>query len=194
MTVATMPTADPEAQRRRLLAASDRLLDRVEELRLADQVETPPALEDAIAALQLRLGASDRARRVASLQAAHDLVFAVQERLLALNRGAPAPHRHAGRGGGQAARLDIGDGERWKVLVLPARPDDEAHRPRWEERARATLERALDRWEYAHHHAALGIRQGRDPGPATARLEAAWKNYWELLQEAQRLGLPLPAP
>lgn len=189
MTVATMPSTDTEDRRRELLAASDRLLDQVEELRLADREDTPPALEQAIAELERRLGQSARSGRAASLQAAHDLVFAVQERLLALNRHAPAPRQHAGRAAGSAAILSIGDGGRWKVLVLPARPDDPEQEPEWRERARATLERALDRWEYAHHHAALAIRRGVDARPAAERLHAAWQNYWDLYQEAERLRL-----
>lgn len=189
MTVATIPTVNTEAARRRLLAASDRLLDRVESLRMADQVQTPPALEEAIAALQRRLGPSSRTARAASLEAAHDLVFAVQERLLALSRGTRVPRQHSGRAAGEAAVVNIGSGERWKVLVLPPMPEEARHHASWRERAQAMLERALDRWEYAHHHAARAIRDDIDVEPAAGRLRAAWQNYWDLLQEAEHLGV-----
>jgi hypothetical protein len=194
MTAATLPTTtDQERHRRSLLAASDDLLDQVEELRLADRTETPPSLQDAIGALQRRLGGSAGEDGARTLDAAHELVLAVQERLLALSRGRDAPRRHHDRAAGSPAMAALGRGGRWKLLVLPARPDAHGLQPAWRKAVLATLERALDRWDYAHHHARRGCRGGIDAEAALERARAAWDNYWELYQEAERLGVIRPA-
>lgn len=194
---ATLPAAEEEDHRRALLLASDHLLDRVEQLRLDDRTETPPALQEAIRALQRRLDASANAGRLHTVDAAHDLVFAVQERLLALSRGRDHPRRHPDRAAGAPAMARLGRGRgrngRWKVLVLPARPDAPHLQAGWRERVLATLERALDRWGYAHHHARRTVRRKRNPATALARAAAAWENYWELYREAEGLGIIPPA-
>src|SRR5665213_51955 len=90
-----------ETRRRSLLAESDVLLDDVEMLCLQDETEAPPQLREAIHALQLRLGRRNPPVPPATLHAAHDLVFAVQQRLMAANPAHPHPNRHAGRPSGQ---------------------------------------------------------------------------------------------
>src|SRR5437773_9679022 len=79
--------AEPAADlhRRVLLAHSDLLLEDVEMLRLHDANEAPPHLREAIRALQIRLGRRNPPLPPATLDAAHDLVFAVQQRLMAAN-------------------------------------------------------------------------------------------------------------
>lgn len=72
-----------ETRRKTLLAESDVLLDDVETLRLQDETEAPPRLREAIRTLQLRLGRRNPPLPSATLDAAHDLVFAVQQRLMA---------------------------------------------------------------------------------------------------------------
>src|SRR6266852_272651 len=104
MATATLQRVDEsavEAQRRTLMAESDSLLDDVERLRLDDRDEVPQSLRDAIRALQVRLGRTDPPAGPATLHGAHDLVFAVQQRVMAANPKHPRPNRHAGRPGGQ---------------------------------------------------------------------------------------------
>src|SRR5258707_1436318 len=80
-------------RRKALLAESDVLLDDVEMLRLQDKTDAPPRLREAIHALQLRLGRRNPPVPPATLHAAHDLVFAVQHRLMAANPNHPNPTR-----------------------------------------------------------------------------------------------------
>lgn len=181
--------APSERRRRALLAASDRLLDRVEELRLADHVETPPSLQGAIRALEQSLGRAERARHLPTLQAAHDLVFAVQERLLAVNRGRPTPRGHPGRAPGTPIVTRLEGMQQWKLLALPPRPDEPEADPVWRELVHATLERALDRWAWAQHHAGAAARRGEGAGRALRIAEHAWRNYWEMRCEAERVGV-----
>src|SRR5438105_3613171 len=92
---------DAESRRRDLMAESDHLLDAVEMLRLADESEVPPSLQGAIDALQRRLGRTNPPVAPSTLHAAHDLVFAVEQRLMAANPNHPRPNRQHGRPGGQ---------------------------------------------------------------------------------------------
>src|SRR5579884_3728986 len=178
--------ADPAAERRRrlLLEQSDRLLDRLEELRLAGRHLLPPALAEAVHRLQLRLG--QPAARPRTLRAAHQLVFAAQQRLMAANPRHPRPRPHLGRAQGTARVAPLAGGATWKFLTLPApapgRPGAE-----WRELVEATVERALDRWALAQAQAVAAARARRGVGPALARARAAWSNYWELRCEAEAL-------
>ena len=174
-----------EARRRSLLAESDSLLDDVEQLRLEDATEAPPQLREAIRTLQVRLGRSDPPLPPATLHAAHDLVFAVQQRLMAANPKHPRPNRHTGRPGGQPVMTVVRENRLWKLLTLPPPPSspDDA----WLELVDATVERAWHRWSYAHQHArrAAVVQYKADLALAVAR--TAWSNYWELSQEAMRI-------
>src|SRR5258708_3839392 len=151
MASATIPrTVDDavETRRRSLMAESDDLLDDVERLRLDDHSEVPQPLREAIRALQVRLGRTDSPVAPATLHAAHDLVFAVQQRLMAANPKHPRPNRHAGRPGGQPVITMVRDGGLWKLLTLPPPPGgtpDDA----WLELVECTVDRALDRWCHA---------------------------------------------
>src|SRR5262249_12848904 len=108
-----------ELRRRFLLAESDLLLDDVETLRLHDQNEAPQRLREAIRQLQIRLGRRNPPLPPETLDAAHDLVFAVQQRLMAANPNNPRPQRHAGRPSGQPVVTLIREDRKWKVLTLP---------------------------------------------------------------------------
>lgn len=188
MAAAATLTDDADRRRRSLLAASDHLLDRVEELRLLDRTETPPPLQDAIQALRTRLDASARDGHAGTLEAAHDLIFAVQERLMSLNGSRATPRAHLGRAEGTAMTKVLEGGQSWKVLALPPRPEEPEAEPAWRDHVGDTLDRALDRWSWAHHHALKAIRRGRDPRPGLRLLDEAWHNYWSLTREAQLLG------
>jgi hypothetical protein len=173
-----------EVRRRTLLAESDSILDDVEALRLEDHTEAPQPLREAIRALQVRLGRSDPPLPPATLHAAHDLVFAVQQRIMAANPNNPRPNRHAGRPGGQPVVTVVREDRLWKLLTLPPPPngagDDE-----WLELVECTVERAWDRWCYAQQHAVRAAREHFKAQLALAVARTAWSNYWELHEEAE---------
>lgn len=189
MATATIPRTDDDAvelRRRSLMAESDELLDDVERLRLEDQSEVPQPLREAICSLQVRLGRTDPPVAPATLHAAHDLVFAVQQRLMAANPKHPRPNRHAGRPGGQPVITVLRDGGLWKLLTLPPPPagaPDDA----WLELVECTVERALDRWCYAQQHAVRAAQERYKPNIALAVARTAWSNYWELYLEAEEI-------
>jgi hypothetical protein len=176
-----------ETRRKSLLAESDILLDDVEMLRLQDRTEAPVPLREAIHALQLRLGRRNPPLPPATLHAAHDLVFAVQQRLMAANPNHPHPNRHARRPSGQPVLTVIADDRVWKVLTLPAPPNGAAD-AEWLELIDSTVERAWDRWCYAQHHAVRAAREHFKARVAAAVARAAWSNYWDLLVEGERLS------
>src|SRR4030088_2717260 len=169
-----------EERRKSLLAESDVLLDDVEMLRLEDRSEAPAQLREAIHALQVRLGRRNPPLPPATLEAAHDLVFAVQQRLMAANPNHPHPHRHDGRPGGQPVVTIVRDDRVWKVLTLPSPPSGSAD-AEWLELVDCTVERAWDRWCYAQQHAVRAACEHFKADVAVAVAQAAWANYWELL-------------
>lgn len=175
-----------EVTRRSLLADSDALLDEVEMLRLQEEVEAPLRLREAIRALQIRLGRRNPPVPPATIDAAHDLVFAVQQRIMAANPNHPRPTRHAGRPSGQPVMTVIRENRKWKMLTLPpptSAPDDE----QWLQLVECTVERAWDRWCYAQQQSIRAARERFKPLVALAVAQAAWKNYWLLLQDAERI-------
>ena len=180
-----LPSDPRDSHRRRLLEESDQLLDEVEELRLRDRRRVPTRLSSAIERLQLKAGRGDASIAPASLRTAHELVLSVQYRLMSGNPRNRLTGIHLGRGAGQATVHVLAGGGSWKHLVLPglgqAGPDD------WHALVEATLERALDRWAYAQHHAAQAARDRSGAKQALARARTAWSNYWELREEAERL-------
>ena len=175
-----------EARRKSLLAESDCLLEDVETLHLDDRTEAPQPLREAIRALQVRLGRHDPPMPPATLRAAHDLVFAVQQRLMAANPKNPRPNRHVGRPGGQPIVTMVRDERRWKLLTLPPPPMNAAE-DEWLELVDSTVERAWDRWCYAQQHAVRAARTQYKPRIAIAVAHTAWVNYWDLHQEAERI-------
>ena len=175
-----------EVRRRALLAESDSLLDDVECLRLGDETEAPYPLREAIRTLQLRLGRHDPPLPPATLHAAHDLVFAVQQRLMAANPNNPRPNRHAGRPSGQPLVTVVRGDRRWKLLTLPP-PQNDASDEEWLALVDSTVERAWDRWCYAQQHAVRAARAHFKPTIAVAVARTAWSNYWELYEEAERI-------
>src|SRR6202040_4473554 len=123
LTLNATDEADTDARRRTLMDESDRLLDEVESLRLADAEQAPHSLREAIQLLQQRLGRHDPPMPPATLHAAHDLVFAVQQRLMAANPNHPRPNRHVGRPGGQPVVTVVREDRLWKLLTLPPPPN-----------------------------------------------------------------------
>jgi hypothetical protein len=182
--------AETEVHRRHLLAESDELLGWVEELRLQDRRTVPDQLREAIGQLQRRLGRREPPPTPASVRAAHDLVFAVQQRLMAANPRNPSPRSHPGRPSGQPATTAVRGGGQWKFLTLPPAPGP-ASAVSWEELIEATVQRAWDRWAYAQHHALRAARDKEVLGLAAAMQRAAWTNYWQLREEAERMHAPL---
>lgn len=181
-----------ERRRRHLLAESDELLGSVEMLRLDDSNDLPATLGTAIAALQERLGRSAPGPP-GTVRAAHNLVFAIQQRLMAANPGNPNPRAHSGRGMGQPMMAAVAAGRRWKFLTLPP-ASASGSREEWLERVEETVERACDRWAYAHHQAVRATREGRRSAALAAIAQAAWDNYFELRSEADRLWATSAAP
>jgi hypothetical protein len=191
-TIDTPSETATETRRRSLLAESDVLLDDVETLRLQDETEAPPRLREAIHALQLRLGRRNPPVPPDTLHAAHDLVFAVQQRLMAANPNHPHPNRHVGRPSGQPVMTRVADNRVWKLLTLPS-PANGAADAAWLELIDCTVDRAWDRWCYAQQHAARAAREHFKAHVAAAVAEVAWANYWELLVEAERINERLRA-
>jgi hypothetical protein len=175
-----------ELHRRLLLAESDVLLEDVETLRLNDMSEAPPRLREAIRALQIRLGRRNPPVPPATIDAAHDLVFAVQQRLMAANPKNPRPVRHLGRPSGQPVMTVVREDRKWKVLTLPP-PTMNGDDSDWMELVESTVERAWDRWCYAQQHAIRAARMHVKPRVALAVARVAWSNYWLLLLDAQRI-------
>jgi len=182
-----------DLHRRRLLEQSDRLLDRVEQLRLMEQGSVPPTLAAAVRALQLRLGQVDPARP-RTVRAAQNLVFAVQQRLMAANPRSPQPRSHPGRAAGSPRVARLPAGGCWKLLSLPPRGAGQGDED-WRELVALTVTRALDRWSWAQGRAVGAARDRRGEAPRlVTRARVAWANYWELRCEAEALlGEPLPA-
>lgn len=178
--------ATAEFHRRILLAQSDILLDEVENLRLNDASEAPLRLREAIRALQIRLGRRNPPVAPATIDAAHDLVFAVQQRLMAANPNNPRPVRHLGRASGQPLMTLVREDRRWKVLTLPP-PPISGENEEWLELVESTVERAWDRWCYAQQQAIRAVRLRVRPVLAVAVAQAAWNNYWMLLEDAERI-------
>jgi hypothetical protein len=179
------PRSDPrDRDRRRLLEESDQLLDEVEELRLLDHRRVPASLSSAIEGLQLKAGRGDASIAPASLRTAHELVLSVQYRLMSGNPRNRMTATHLGRGVGQATVHALAGGGSWKHLVLPAPGPAGGD---WRALVEATLERALDRWAYAQHHAAQAARDQSGARQALVRARTAWTNYWELKEESERL-------
>ena len=176
--------ADREESRRRLLAESDQILDRVEELRLIEQRAVTPSLAEAILLLQQRLGR--RPTSPSTLAAAHRLVLALQGRLMIGNPRVATTRAHDERPRGQPVMKVIQGGVRWKLLTLPATPPTGADAA-WLELVDATVDRAHQRWAYALEQARRAVRARRHVKAALAREQLAWANYWELLQEAETL-------
>ena len=184
------PASNPEDRdRRALLQESDQLLDEVEGLRLEDRRRVPERLSAAIEKLQLNAGRGDASIAPATLRNAHELVLSVQYRLMSCNPRNRTTGTHLGRGGGQATVRALAGGGTWKHLVLP--PLGSAPHPEWQALVEATLERALDRWAYAQHHAIQAARDRSGAKQALVRSRVAWSNYLELREEAERLlGTP----
>ena len=188
-----MSARTAELRRRRLMAESDGLLDQVEMLRLSDSTSAPVRLREAVRAMQIRLGRRNPPLPAATLDAVHDLVFAVQQRLMTANPRIPRPARHHGRPTGQPIVTSVRGGRKWKVLTLPA-PTLNGDDAEWLELVDSTVERAWDRWCYAQQHAIRAARLRTRARLALAVATAAWDNYWKLLQEADRIRIVLGRP
>src|SRR5439155_397874 len=195
MNALSAPPAQAELARRGMLAHADRLLDAVEELRLAEASSLPPTLREAIRSLQLRVGRAESSNP-RTVRAAQLLVFAVQQRLMAANPRHRLPRSHLGRASGTPRVTRLERGVEWKELTLPpTTPSPAAWQ--WSQQVELVVERAFDRWSLAQNQAVAAARSGKaarqDAAQAVARARAAWSNYWDLRCEAERLLPPTPA-
>jgi hypothetical protein len=181
-------SAAAEAHRRSLLAESDDLLERVEQLRLAGQRLCPADLADAVRRLQLRLGRVDGGPP-RTVRTAHGLIFAIQARLMAANPRSPRPRSHPERPPGVPRISVLRQGGAWKFLALPPPPAaaGPAADAEWRDLVGLTVERALERWTCAQDRAVSAARERQGAVHAVHRARAAWRNYWELRCEAERL-------
>lgn len=186
MTPAKAAAKAAEVRRRRLMTESDVLLNDLETLRLRDAREAPLRLREAVRALQIRLGRRNPPPLPSTIDAAHELVFAVQQRLMAANPRNPRPLRHAQRAAGQPMVTVVSSRRKWKLLTLPA-PAISGDDGEWLELVDATVERAWDRWCYAHQHAVRAAKLHVRPRVAVAIARVAWENYWNLVEDAERL-------
>src|SRR5207253_4029574 len=134
-----------------------------EQLRLMEQRTVPRTLAGAVRQLQLRLGQSDPASP-RTVRAAHNLVFAVQQRLMAANPRNPQPRSHPGRAAGSPRVARLPAAGSWKLLSLPPRgfgqEEDE-----WRELVTLTVTRALDRWSWVQGRAVHAARHQRLEAP-----------------------------
>ncbi len=185
MALAWRDEKDFELGRKRLLGEADRILDGVEELRLADLRAVPPDLAQAIETLQQRLGR--RGTAPSTLAAAHRLVLALEGRLMGANPRVPKTRAHTDRPAGQPVVRVIRGGLTWKLLTLPPAPPGGLD-PSWFELVEATVDRACERWLYAQEQAIRAARDRRGAPAAIARARTAWANYWELRTEAEELS------
>lgn len=188
-TAATLDSRDAaEAHRQRMLAESDELLDRVERLRMAGRASCPADLGDAVRSLHLRLGRVP-AERPRTVRAAHQMVFSAQSRLMAANPRHGQPRPLPGRPRGVPRLTLVRRGAAWKFLSLPPPPPaaDPAAVVEWQHLVRLTVARALDRWVSAQDQAVRAARSRQGAVVALHRARAAWRNYWELCCEAERL-------
>ena len=84
-TAAFADSGDPEADRRSRLAASDELLDEIEDLNLLDRHDLPAQVRNRITALHFAVTGGRAESRLRTCVAAHDFVLALQEPLMAGN-------------------------------------------------------------------------------------------------------------
>ncbi|TMD28335.1 MAG: hypothetical protein E6I92_03600 [Chloroflexi bacterium] len=80
----------------------------------------------------------------------------------------------------------VREDRKWKVLTLPP-PTLTGEDVDWMELVDSTVERAWDRWCYAQQQAVRAARVRIRPNIAFAVAQAAWNNYWMLLQDAERI-------
>lgn len=178
---------ESDVHRRHLLRESDDLLNRIEEMRLAEVGSLSFEVQLGVRALQAKVGRLPKSSGRLTLRTASEAIFAVQQRLMAANPRRPTIRAHLGRALGSPVVEPIRPGVEWKLLVLPPQPTSPEHDQRWRDLVRATVERALERWFYAQHHAVQAARKRRSPGAALVVARVAWNNYWELAEEAARL-------
>ena len=186
MSALPAPPAESDLVRRDMLAHADRLLDAVEELRLAEESRLPPTLREAIRSLQLRIGRAESSNP-RTVRAAQLLVFTVQQRLMAANPRHRQPRSHLGRAGGTPRVTRLEPGVEWKVLTLPPATTPGLPVGDWSEQVELVVERAFDRWCLAQNQAVLAARSGLEADHAVTRARAAWSNYWDLRCESERL-------
>lgn len=177
------PTA-AERHRRELLAESDCILGEVEELRMARRHQLPPLLRRRLGRLLAEMGRSGPVPP--TVRGAHSLVFVLQHRLMTANPRRPGVPAQMGRGAGTPTLSHIRPGVSWKVLALPDDPGG-GREADWAAAVAATVDRALHRWAYAQHHAQRAARRHEDAQAAVVVARLAWNNYWDLLQDAERV-------
>ena len=116
-TAALADSGDPEADRRSRLAASDELLDEIEELNLLDRRALPQQVRNRITALLFAVTVCSESK-LKTCVAAHDFVLGLQEPLMA---GNPLYLGGAAVGSSAPGPTDHGpDASRWRVEAAVA--------------------------------------------------------------------------
>ncbi len=152
------------SERRRLLRATDQLLESIEQLRLLDVVQVPDHLQTQLSSVAATMGENGRRWSPATLADAHDKVFRLQ--LLLLHGGGA----HWMQPGPTAAQPS-GDA-RVRALSLPSRRRFGTSTD-WLEQVGLTVQRAHDRTRYldAQAHAARRL-PGAEAGALFARRDS----------------------
>ena len=172
--------------RRRLLRATDALLNQIEGLRLRNLITVPPRLQAQVVQVASEIGVGLPARVPQTLADVHDQVFRLQRLLL---RG----------GDGRKIHPNLPTSTSKTNLPPLYLPDSDASEgsPVWKEQVRLVVQRAYDRAYYLEAQADAAERRTEPGAQALAkrrRLEAedARRNWLELAQQAERImGHPL---
>src|SRR5439155_7718454 len=122
-TTALADSSDPEAHRRSRLAASDELLDEIEELNLLDCRAVPTQLRRRITALHFAVTGARSESKLKTCVAAHEFVLALQEPLMAGNSRSSVARPSGRRRPGQPVTVRVPVGGAWRLLALPAASD-----------------------------------------------------------------------
>jgi DNA-binding response OmpR family regulator len=127
----------PEHDRKRFLAATDNLLDRIEELRLEGQLDVPQHLASRLEAVAHAMDARLRSGAPRTLASAHEQVFRLQTKLLRTSGLAAVEPRPPRRRAPSATA----------PVAIPTRESSETEAA-WLERVQLTVQRAQDRVRY----------------------------------------------
>ena len=167
-----------------LLATSDNLLERIEQLRLQGLLRLPSALRYDLVHLAHNVRGDDAEWVPRTIASAHEYVFDLQSALLNPRRSKARPER-----GGGVAKSRTSASPRWLRLPVEGEVGSDIG---WAEAVRLTVRRGHDRWTLLVAQAAASERLLPDErsrlGPLrAAQAEAARSNLDELMEDATRL-------
>jgi DNA-binding response OmpR family regulator len=182
-----------EDDRRRLLRATDDLLERIEQLRLRELIQIPEQLQARVVQMATEIEGDAPRRTPVTLAAAHDYVFRLQRLLLRVGGW-----RSAAPASASASPVPTSV----PLLSLPTRAGSETE-AEWLEQVRLVLQRAHDRARYldAQARAAQRVPGSRGETLAARRsgeAQAAHQSVEQLSRQVERItgrsGLSEPDP